>query len=58
MAALIAKLVLNLKDLPEIQNLVAEADMAVQILEGEQNTPIVEAVKEGLASALEGLRKE
>jgi hypothetical protein len=55
---LVAKLVLELKDLEPVQNLVTEADMAVQILEHEDNTPIVEAVKEGLASALEGLREE
>jgi hypothetical protein len=58
MSPLVARLELNLKDLPEVQNLVAEADMAVQILEGEENSPIVDAVKEGLASALEELREE
>lgn len=52
--ALVARI--DLRGLKEVENLALEAELAVQILEGEANTPIVEAVKEGLASALEGLR--
>jgi hypothetical protein len=52
--ALVAKI--KLTDLPEVKRLVDEADMAVEILSNEDNTPVVEAVKEGLASALDALR--
>lgn len=57
MTALIAHLKLDLKNVPEVQNLIAEADMAVQILATEEGE-VVEAVKEGLESALDNLKSE
>ena len=46
----------RLTELPEVKRLIDEADMAVQILKSEENTPVVEAVQEGLESALDDLR--
>lgn len=52
MAALEAKL--SLVDLPQVQRLVFEAQMAAQLLEGEE-TETVKAAREGLESALANL---
>jgi hypothetical protein len=54
-AHLIAKIEINVSDLESVKNLVREVDMAVQILEGEEGD-VAQAVKEGLESALGGLK--
>jgi hypothetical protein len=56
--ALMAQLKLNILNLEVVQNLILEADMAVQILESEPRTPMIDAVKEGLESALRRIREE
>jgi hypothetical protein len=55
-AALVARFELKVSDLEEVKNLVAEADMAVQLLAGDAGPEIVQAAKEGLESALDALR--
>lgn len=52
---LVGKIEVNLKELEAVQDLALEADLAAQILETEADTPILEAVKEGLQSALDKL---
>lgn len=54
MAALVAKL--SLTDIEPVKSLIAEADMAVQILASEEGE-VAAAVKEGLETALDNLRK-
>lgn len=54
MAALAAKL--SLTDIEPVKNLIAEADMAVQILASEEGE-VAAVVKEGLETALDNLRK-
>ena len=55
MAAVVGRLELSLKDIEPVKDLIQEADMAVQILAGEKGA-VVEAVKEGLETALDNLR--
>ena len=55
-AALVARFEVKVSDLEEVNNLVAEADMAVQLLAGNAEPEIVQAAKEGLESALDALR--
>lgn len=56
MPPLTAWVKVRLTDLEPVKNLVREADMAVQILESEEGE-VVEAVKEGLETALEDVRR-
>lgn len=52
---LVGEIRIDLKELEAVQNLALEADLAAQILDGEEQTPVVEAVKEGLRSAVDKL---
>ena len=56
MPPLTAWIKVRVSDLAAVQNLVREADMAVQIL-GSEEGEVAEAVKDGLETALEDLRK-
>ena len=54
MAALEAHLSISLTDFEPVKALVAEADMAAQILASEEGD-VVQAVREGLEAALDNL---
>lgn len=55
-AALVARFEVWIADMEPVKDLVAEADMAVQLLSGDAEPEIVQAAKEGLESALDALR--